>query len=797
VLAALQFASPDVEPLVALSPSEWTKALTFADRTQLKLPLGLRHRERFPDLVRANIDADLCNNAERWGRIQTVYGEAASALDTAGLEFAVLKGFSHCPLFVADPRHRAQFDVDFLLPPSQVQEARDVALGLGYEPAVPFDEHPTDHLPALVRKNGWEWRGGSFYDPEIPLSLELHFRLWDERTERFAPKGLECFWERRQKRELEGLEFVGLHPADMIGYASLHLLRHLLRGDLRPYHLYEPAWLLDGSAGDTLFWSQWHALHDASLRRVEAICFSLAERWFDCRLPDAVQEEVDRLPSDVRRWLEAYSGSPLTGLFHPNKDEVWLHWSLVKSPRDRVAVLRRRIAPGQLPGPVSGVHTPEQQLTWRIRLRDCWRYWTYCAGRVAHHIRTLPSIAWSALCWFGAPLELGVEYWRLLLSEGCFDFGMFVFVFLYNLYLLRLGFREDFLGLMSGINTAGNVAGSILSVFAMQHFGMRRTLMASFSLTAGLCAVRAVITPAPALLVLAGLSGLVSSVWPVALAPAIAALTTGKSRQRGFSFICASGISIGILGGLAAGRLPGWLMHLHWAPSTVASYRASLLAGCAFVLLALWPLAGVKMTAAAAPSQRKLQRPSPLVLRFLAAMLLWNLATGMFNPFPNVYLARMHLPLRQIGYAFSVSQLAQVAAVLLAPVVFRKLGLTRAISGTQLFTAIGLGALAAAANPLWAAAAFAGYMAFQYMSEPGMFTLLMEGAAESERTNASALNILVMFAGQAIAATISGALLARFGYPPVLGAAAFIAVLAALLFHMLMRAPKQDSPAGR
>ncbi|HTR34734.1 MAG TPA: MFS transporter [Bryobacteraceae bacterium] len=796
VMAALRFSAPDTEPLAALTEPEWSKALAFADRAQLKLPLGLRCRESLPDSICADVNQDLCNNAERWRRVKAVYCEVASAFDDVGLEFAVLKGFSHCPLFAADSRHRAQFDIDLLLPPSQLGEARDVALRLGYEPAVPFDQHPTDHLPALVRKNGWEWRGGSFYDPEIPLSLELHFRLWDERTERFAPAGLDCFWERRQERELDGLKFVGLHAADAVGYATLHLLRHLLRGDLRPYHLYETAYLLHRSAGDTLFWTQWHELHDASLRRLEAICFSLAERWFDCRLPVAVSEEFDHLPQDVRRWLDTFSESPLTGLFHPNKDEVWLHWSLVESRRDRWAVLRRRAMPEQLPSPVSSVHIPEQQLTWRIRLRDRWRYWQYCVARAAHHVRALRSVAWSGVRWFGAPLELGAEYWRFLLSEGCFDFGMFVFVFLYNLYLLQLGFREDFLGLMSGINTAGNVAGSVLSVFAIRRFGMRRTLMASFGLTAGLCALRAVVTPAPALLALAALAGLASSVWPVALAPIIASVTTDKSRQRGFSFICASGISIGILGGLAAGRLPGWLMRARWTSSTVASYRVSLLAGCTIVLLALWPLARVRMTSAAPPGERRLQRPSPLVLRFLAAMLVWNLATGMFNPFPNVYLARLHLPLQQIGYAFSASQLAQVAAVLLAPVLFRRLGLTRAISGMQFFTAIALVALASAAGPLWAAGAFAGYMAFQYMSEPGMFTLLMEVSPEVERSSASALNILVMFAGQAIAATISGSLLARFGYPPVLTVAAIIAAAVALLFRLLMNSRKPSSPAN-
>ena len=215
----------------------------------------------------------------------------------------------------------------------------------------------------------------------------------------------------------------------------------------------------------------------------------------------------------------------------------------------------------------------------------------------------------------------------------------------------------------------------------------------------------------------------------MALAPVIASVTTEKSRARGFSFVCAAGISIGIFGSLAAARLPGWIMRLHWASSDIASYRGSLLMGCAIVLLSLWPLARLRMSAAPQPNERKLHRPSPIVLRFLIAILVWNLGTGVFNPFASVFFARMRMPVERIGYVFSSSQLAQVVAILCAPFFFRKFGTVRAIWGMEMATALGLVALAAAGGPMWAAAAYTSYMAFQYMSEPGMFTLLMDSVA--------------------------------------------------------------------
>jgi len=788
VLEALRFHAPDRNGLRALNGESWSRALDWCDRTQLILALSLECRDALPGTVLRLMDQHLANNAERWQRAQQVYTEMASALEREGIEQVVLKGFSHCPLFVRDPRHRPHGDLDLLVRPDEALRAQEIAIELGYEPISDHDEHPTDHLPALIRKTGWMWRGDPF-DPEMPLSIELHFQLWDERTERFAPLGLECFWERRQSRELEGLRFHSLHPADAIGYSALHSLRHLLRGDPRVFHLYELGHVLDEHADDEKFWAAWRDLHYPSLRRLEAICFALAETWFGCRLPEAAREEIDGLPGDVKRWLATYSWSPIEGLFRPNKDELWLHWCLLPAGRDRAAVLRRRLLPERLPSGFGVTHVPESQLTWRIRAGDHASYLRHLASRFWHHTRALAPTAWSAVRWFGAGLELGADYWRLLASEAFFDFGMFVFVFLYNLYLLKLGFRENFLGLMSGVMTGANVAGSILSVFAIKRFGMRRVLMAGFALTALLSAFRVAAMPGPALLALAAAAGLAFSVWPVALAPVIAAVTTGQSRARGFSFICSSGIAIGIFGSLAAGRLPGLVLRMHWASNEIESYRVSLLAGCAIVLLSLWPLSRVKMAVIAAPDERKLHRPSPAVLRFLIAILVWNLATGVFNPFNNVFFARMHMPVERIGAVFSISQLAQVAAILCAPFFFRRFGAVRAIWGMELATACGLLALAGAAGPLWATASYTGFMAFQYMSEPGMFTVLMDRVAPGERNGASALNFLVTFAGQAVAAAVAGSMLARFGYPPVLAAGAAIAVAAAFLFRALVANP--------
>ncbi len=778
MLEALQFSSPDPAALAELSDEEWKKALAFADRAQLTLPLGLTSRDHLPHWVQRRIEKNLADNAVRWLRTKIAFQEIALAFKAEGLQYAVLKGFSHCPHFVDDPRRRWQSDFDLLFRQDDLLRARDVALGLGYQPVSGFERHPIDHLPVMIRRTGWQWRG-DFFDIEMPISLELHFRLWDEQTERFGPEGLADFWARRQKRELDGLQYTALHPVDALANSALHLLRHLLRGDLRPSHVYELASFLHHNSEDACLWGAWAEWHPESLRRLEAIAFALAQRWFDCRMPPAVFQQIERLPKKVARWMEMYSLSPLARIFHPNKDELWLHWSILDSFADRLALLLRRLLPQQLPP--------------RVDPASARHYWSYLVSRGRYHLGALPSVGWSAVRWFVAVPRLGTQFWRFYTAFFLFNFGLFIFFLLYNLYLFQLGFREDFLGLVSSAMTGGSIAGSLLSALAIRRFGLRNTLAVCFVSVACIAALRACITPAPALLALACAAGMVTAAWAVCLSPAVAQLTVEKNRPVAFSFIFSTGILIGVLGGLAGGRLPGWLARFHLAASGVESYRGALLAGCALVLLALWPLSRVKI-AAPPPSPRRFYRPSPLVFRFLIAIAAWNLGTGIFNPFFNVFFSRLRMPVEQIGSLFSAAHVAQAGAVLMAPVVLRRFGLTRGVSGMQFATALALLALSAAAGPLGAGLAFAAYTMSQYMTEPGMFTFLMDGVPPEERSNASALNFLVTFAAQAIVAAIAGKMLSRFGYPPVLVAAAIICALAALLFRVLLAKPNPPAP---
>jgi predicted MFS family arabinose efflux permease len=210
-----------------------------------------------------------------------------------------------------------------------------------------------------------------------------------------------------------------------------------------------------------------------------------------------------------------------------------------------------------------------------------------------------------------------------------------------------------------------------------------------------------------------------------------------------------------------------------------------MLAGCGLSAAALWPVLRLRLSPATAGRGRVYPR-GRFIHRYLIAFGLWNLATGAFNPLYNVYFAKiLRASTQTIGSLFSVAQMAQVVALLAAPAVLRKLGLTGGISAMMVATGVTLLGLAGAPGLATASAVYAAYMGFQWMSEPGIGTLLMNRVKADERGGASALNYLVAFLAQALAASAAGAIAQQMGFPTLLLGASALAVAAGLMFLAL------------
>jgi predicted MFS family arabinose efflux permease len=774
-LDAFHFRNPRTSALAGLNNAEWRETLNFTDRTQLTLPLLAIARDAMPHWVRQRADGAASRNIERLRKFEGLYRAIDGCLRGAGVEYLALKGLAHCPDFGTDAVTRVQYDLDLYVPRERAIDARDAAMVLGYEPIEAMERFPTDHLPTLIRKTGWEWRG-DFFDPEIPIAVEIHFQFWNERLERLRAPGVEEFWERRVRREMAGVAIDSLNPVDALGFASLHLLKHVVQGSARPFHILEIARFLESQAGDDSFWSAWTGFHDPQLRRLQATMFLLAREWFGCETGPAVDEEIERLPAATRQWFDEFALSPARQIFHPAKDELWLHLSLVESRLDALAVARRRLLPLSLPGPVDAVHLPAGEMSTPRRLLRRARWLRHTIRRTAHHAAALLPAATSGARWWCKTNPIGAQFWNFLAAGALFNFAFFIYVLLFNLRLLDLGFREDALGFIGGASTLGCVAGTLPAASAVRRFGLRGALLGAIAGCAALAALRALATGRFELAALGFVGGAAFSGWAVVMTPTIAATVPEKSRAAAFGIFYSAMFAIGIAGNWIGGLLPG-LVH---------GKQPALLVAAGLAALALVPASRLQAAAASpAPGESKVYPSARFLVRYMTPFALWNLATGSFNPFFSAYFARLGVGVERIGRISAMAQIAQIAAVSLAPLLFRRTGIARGVAWMMAATAAALACLAG--QPFGApAAAYILYTAFQWMSEPGLSALLMNNVAERERSGAAAVNYLVMFGAVALSQSAGGALVARYGYGPTLAGAAVLALVAAGGFDVLM-----------
>ena len=767
LMEALRFEKPRPEILRKLSADQWRRALKAADEEHLTIELGQICASVLPEFIRARIDGDLAKNAQRFMEVQRVYKEIATALQAQRIEFVVLKGFTHWPHFSADPRYRPQYDLDLLCQPQSLTQAEDALTKLGYESLGDFDHTPLDHLPPMIRKTGWRWRG-DFFDVEMPFAVELHFRLWDQETEHITIDGLDTFWDRRVQNCIDDVCFLALDPVDKPAYAALHLLRHFLRGDVRLFHAYELAHFLHTTSDEHEFWRRWQTVHPDVSRSIQAISYRLASEWFECRVPAAVADEFKRAPESTKCWFRLFGFASIDGKAHPNKNELWLHLSLIQSRARKRSVLFRRLLPASRPKGMYAPHVSSSQTTWRLQLARRAFQAKFTLMRVAHHLRsTFPTLL-GGLQWWWAEKGIDPQFLRFLAATSLFNFGMSIFFLLYNILLLYRGFQEDFLGSLSSTMSIGSIAGTLPAAFVLHKLGIRTTLVATLSAIAAVCAVRTLAVTPSLLIASAFAGGFLFSFYAVSIAPTVAQLTTERSRPFAFSLFFSLGIGIGVLAGLAGGQLPA-----------LTSLQSTLFVACGIAALGALPALGLRFRSHPESEQRVYPR-GRFIKGFLAVVLLWSLATGAFNPFFTVYFSKnLAMPVNQIGAVFSFAQLAQVVALLLAPIVLRSMGIVNGLMSIQIATGLCLAALAMGPTGVLAGAVYAAYVAFQYMSEPGMYSLLMGRIEPHEQSGASALNFLVIFGAQALAASISGVGVRHLGYPVVLVTAALTALLAA------------------
>ena len=397
----------------------------------------------------------------------------------------------------------------------------------------------------------------------------------------------------------------------------------------------------------------------------------------------------------------------------------------------------------------------------------------------------------------GIAKKFDTGFWVFFTAALLFDFGFGLYFFLFNLFLANLHFRENALGLVTGALTMGNVAGSIPISMLSRRFGLRPVLLIGFIAAPLICVLRTFLTWMPAQIILAFLAGVALSSWTVCFSPTVAKLTSKDNRISAFSIVFATGIGSGTLAGLAGGYIPEWLGAFGRGTHLTNGMRAVLLAACAIAMLGIWPISRLKLGVAEERPMRPNAILHPFLRRFLPPFALWSIVTGAVTPFAAVYLHQeLHVRLTHVGVIFSAAQLSQFVAVLLAPLLLRRLGPITGIICTQLATGVAIFALSQTQNSSSAIALYLAFTGLQFMSGPGIYSLLMNQFTEGDRSTASAVQNMVGATAQGFVAVVAGMLVVSYGYPVLFMGTAGTAVAAALLLYALLReAVKHPAPS--
>lgn len=362
---------------------------------------------------------------------------------------------------------------------------------------------------------------------------------------------------------------------------------------------------------------------------------------------------------------------------------------------------------------------------------------------------------------------------RLLVFQLFVGLGTGIFVLLFNLYLLALGYREDVIGLAAGLNTLGQGLAALLAGWLVNRLGAPRLMTGALLLFTVASTGQVLVSQRPSIAIWAFVIGIATAWLTVPVISLLAEHLAPEARAE------ANALTFAVQNlALTIGTLLGGLLPLGLARSgldTVERIQVALLIGIVVGALGLLPLAGIRWhTRVAGPqSGTTLLGPelgaTPWPVRrtiwgYAGAATLLSVGTGAVIPFINVYLARLGADPGAIGLILAATGAVGSFCALAAPRLARRFGaLTTATVlrlvpvpfalGLAAFPALGLVIALQAARQIGAS-----------MAWPVELALLTERVPGRALAGAFGLRIAAWNFSWAAISVVAGQLIVRGGY---------------------------------
>ncbi len=301
---------------------------------------------------------------------------------------------------------------------------------------------------------------------------------------------------------------------------------------------------------------------------------------------------------------------------------------------------------------------------------------------------------------------------------------------IFNLYVLDLGFHEDFLGLMLSASLLATSISSVPAGILCDRFNKRK-LMVIFSFLSFLSVVPLFLTSSPVVLIFfSAVGGVCGSVGAVCATPFLTE-NCDRDTVRVFSLNSALSWLASIVGCTVGGIMPRLL--LPYAPA--GTYRLTMLASLA-LLLAGWSILLLMKDGRARPvAKRQINvKFSPSLLKLTLISALTGVGTGAIVPYFNVYFTKvLGATSSEIGIVFAVTNALMVVGFTLTPRLTSWFGKARATAFTQMASIPFLILMALTTSFMVGSIAYTARMFLMNLSGPAITSLQMEMIDPRER----------------------------------------------------------------
>lgn len=361
-----------------------------------------------------------------------------------------------------------------------------------------------------------------------------------------------------------------------------------------------------------------------------------------------------------------------------------------------------------------------------------------------------------------------------ILANVLIQIGMGVFMVMYNLYIKELGMPETVNGQVISMSALASAIILIPAGFLSDRFGRKWLIIGGAILTASTLFYRSFAVVETPLIYAAFFTGLFMAFVQVSGVPFLAENSKASERVHLFSIYFALMTVANVIGSLLGGVVSD-VLQTFMSMAAVQAIRWSLLFGAVLFAMGLIPL--FRLNYNAPPTEKKvesqikidssdidLKKNLIVIFHFSFASLLIGIGSGLVVPYLNLYFSnRFDASNSYIGLVLSLGSAMTAVAMMIGPMLVRKVGKVKALILFQLLSIPFLLLTAFTSSLLLASVGFLFRQALMNAANPIQSAVAMELVHDKYKGLSNSINQMVFNVGWATMGPVAAGLVITFG----------------------------------